>query len=288
MKYKYLQAEDIRKLERYAFAPRTLVEGTLAGRHRSTSAGPSTEFRDYRPYVPGDDIRQVDWRVYARTDRHYLRTHNQETNTACHVFLDSSESMGFGAPSAKLDYASYFAAALCYLVVRSKDTVSLQLFDEKVRTFFPPGSTHAHLHNVLHALETNRPGGRTALAAALERSFPLLKRRGALIVLSDFFDDAGAIFAALSPYLHRGFEVHLYHVLDPAEMELSPRGLATFQDMETGRRVIAHTQRIHEDYRRAMGQHIQNLRDLARRRGVNYSLARTDTHYFKLFDQLVQ
>lgn len=260
----------------------------MAGRHRSNSIGPSTEFRDYRPYVPGDDIRQVDWHVYARTDRFYLRTHNQETTTVCHIFLDSSASMGFGSSPTKLDYASSFAAALAFLVVRGKDTVSLQCFDEDVKTFLPPGSTTAHLQQILQALDNNQPDGKTSTATALQRAFPLLRRKGAVIVLSDFYDDPGAIFAALNPYLHKGFEVHLYHVLTPEELELPERGLVTFADMETGQRVIAHTRTLRHDYQQAMQQHIENIRELARRRGVTYTLACTDNHHFKLFDQLVQ
>jgi uncharacterized protein (DUF58 family) len=288
MKFKYLRPEDIRNLQRFVFAPRTVVEGHLAGRHRSLTVGSSTEFRDYRPYVPGDDLRKVDWRVFARTDRHYLRTHNQETNTVCHVFLDSSASMGFGSPASKLDYASFFASALSYLVLRNGDAVSLQLFDQDVRRFFAPGSTTAHLYNLLHGLEDNRPGGPTALSSALRRAFPLLRRKGALVVLSDFFDDPVAIFSALSPYLHRGFEVHLFHVLDPMDLDLPERGLVTFGDLETSRRVIAHTRSIRAEYRDAMRGHIGNLRELSRRRRVHYQVARTDQPYFALFDELVQ
>ncbi len=204
-----------------------------------------------------------------------------------HLVLDSSASMGFGGKTTKLDYASRFAAALAFLVVRGKDTVSLQCFDREIRTFIPPGSTPAHLQQLLRALDENEPRGETALAAALERSYPLLNRKGALVVCSDFFDDPGAIFTALNPYLHRGFEVHLYHILAPAELQLTDRGLATFVDMENRRRVIAHTRNIATAYTEAMEAHIRNLRDLARRRGVNYTLARTDRHHFQLFDQLV-
>ena len=288
VKFKYLRPEDIRKLGRFDFAPKTVVEGYLAGRHRSRAVGSSTEFRDYREYSPGDDLRQVDWRVFGRTDRYYLRTHNQETSTVCHVFLDSSASMGFGQRLSKLDYASFFAAALCYLVVRSNDSVSLQLFDRGVRRYFPPGQTTAHLHSLLHALEVNTPGSTTSLAEALRRSFPLLRRRGTVVVISDFFDDAAAIFSALNPYLHRGFEIHLFHVLTPEELDLPDQGLAAFVDMETQERVITHTRSLRPEYRQAIQEHIRNLRDLARRRRVRYTLARTDTHYFALFDQLVE
>jgi uncharacterized protein (DUF58 family) len=287
-RHKYLKVEDIRKLASYEFAPKALVEGYLAGRHRSRARGSSIEFRDYRQYVPGDDLALVDWRVFARTDRHYLRTYEQETNMECHVFLDSSASMGFGKQVSKLDYASFFAAGLAYLVVRKGDRVSLQLFDDEIRHFFEPGSTGRHLDTLLHALEQNKPGGQTSIAEALRRSFPLLKRKGTVVVISDFLDDPAAIFAALAPYLHRGFRVHLFHILAPEELDLESRGLTTFVDMETQQRVIAHTEALRRDYRDAMAGHINGLRALAVRRSVDYVMTRTDTHYFELFDHLAQ
>jgi len=288
MRFKYLQPEDLRTLESYEFAPRAVVEGYLAGRHRSVSAGASTEFRDYRPYSPGDDPRLIDWRVLARTDRYYLRTHTQETNTGCHLFVDSSASMGFGGKTEKLAYASFFAAALAYLVVRGGDAVSLLTFDRQIRQYFPAGSTTAHLHNVLHALEKNRPGSQTSVAEALRKAAPLIRGRGTLVVLSDFFDEPGAVFTALNPYVHRGFDIHLFHVLAPEEIDLPDRGLLAFVDMETEGRVIAHTHLLRPAYRDAMQAHVEGLRELARRRRAEYTLARTDRHWFHLFDRLVK
>ena len=287
-RFKFLKAEDIRKLASFEFAPRVLVEGYLSGRHRSVARGASIEFRDYRQYAPGDDLRLVDWRVFARTDRHYLRTYEQETNMECHIFLDSSASMGFGARLSKLDYASFFAAALCYLVIKHTDRVSLQLFDDKIRLFLPPGSTGLHLQNLMHALENNTPGNRTSIAEALRRSYPLLRRKGTLIVISDFLDSPPALFAALSPYLHRGFRIHLFNILTPEELDLEDRGMVTFVDLETGQRVIAHTEDLRQRYRAAMQGHVNALRQMAVRRGVDYVLARTDTHYFNLFDRLIR
>lgn len=287
-RYKYLRAEDIRRLASYEFAPRALVEGYLAGRHRSRTRGPSTEFRDYRQYVPGDDLKSVDWRVYARTDRYFLRTYELETNMGCHILLDSSASMGFGRGLSKLEYASFFAAALSYLVTKSGDRVSLLLFDEKIRQFHPPGSTNRHLQNLMNTLERNEPGQPTSLATALTRAFPLMPRRGMLVILSDFFDDPGAILTALNPYVHRGFSIHLFHVLAPEELDLEDRGLVAFHDLETRQRVVAHTDHLRTKYREAMQAHIQNLRQLAVRRRIDYTVARTDTHYFALFDKLTR
>lgn len=287
-RFQYLRPEDIRHLAGFEFAPKLVVEGYFAGRHVSRSRGTSVEFRDYRQYVPGDDLALVDWRVYGRTDRFYLRTYDHETSMDCHLFLDSSASMGFGRDPSKLEYASFFTACLAYMVIRGGDRVSLQIFDRTIRTFVPPGSTGTHLNGLLNLLERNRPGEQTSLAEALRHSFPLLKRRGILVVVSDFFDDPAAIFEALGPYLHRGFKVFLFHVLTPDELDFADRGLVAFRDLETGQRVIAHTEDIRSGYLDAMGRHIDSLRELATRRSVDYTVARTDTHFYHLFERLVR
>lgn len=287
-RFKYLKPEDIKKLHSYEFAPKALVEGYLSGKHRSRSRGSSIEFRDYREYVPGDDPALIDWRVYGRTDRYYLRTYEHETNMECHIFLDSSASMDFGKKITKLEYASFFTAALCYLVVRNSDRVSLQVFDEGIRRFFPPGSTNRHLQNLMHTLESNYAGGRTSVAEALKKSFPLLQRKGTLVVISDFFDDPAEIFSALSPYIHKGFRIHLFHILAPEELDLENKGLVAFLDMETKRRIVSHTDNLKRAYREAIQAHMTGLRELAARRNVEYVIARTDSHYFNLFDSLAQ
>lgn len=287
-RFKYLKSEDVRKLSDYEFAPKLMVEGYIAGRHMSRSTGLSTEFRDYRQYVPGDDTSRIDWRVHARTDRYYLKTYEQETNTCCYIYLDSSASMGFGRKLKKIEYASFFSAALCYLVTKSNNQVSLQIFDDKIRSFNPPGSTANHLQNLMNILEKNYTGNQTSLSNALSRSFPLLKRRGSLIIISDFFDSPSAIFHSLSPYLHKGFKVYLFHVLAPEEMELERDGLTEFIDMETGERITAHADSIKTLYKKSMHEHINVLRQMSARRNIDYTLTFTDTHYFKLFDRLVK
>ncbi len=288
--HRYLKPEDIRKLNSFEFAPKAVVEGYLSGKHRSKARGASIEFHDYREYSPGDDLKLIDWRVFGRTDKHVLRTYEEETNLECHIFLDSSASMGFSGQSeiSKLEYSSFFAAALSYLVVRNSDRVSLQIFDDKIREFFPPGSTSTHLNQILSALEKNQPGNRTSIAEALRKSQPLLKRRGILAVVSDFFDDPAEIFSALSPYIHRGFRIHLFHILTPGELDLEQRGLTTYVDSETDSRLVAHPSNLRQKYKEAIDDHISSLRQLANRRGVDYSMNRTDTHFFQLFDRLLE
>lgn len=286
--YRYLRPDDVRRLESYEFAARLLAEGWLNGRHRSRLRGASTEFHEYRAYTPGDAPGLVDWRVFARTDRHYVKTFEQETNLECHLLLDSSSSMAFGGGSAttKLEFASYFAAALAWLVVRGSDQVSLQIFDDRVREYLPPGSTRQHLHQILGALERNTPRGPTSLATALARAAIQIRRRGTVIVLSDFYDDPAAIFTALNPFIHRGFRIHLFHLLSPEEMDLGEGVLARYEDMETSDMLTLHPRAIAESYREALQTHITRLRTLSAQRRIDYHVALTDGTFWPLFDRI--
>ncbi|SHI87281.1 Protein of unknown function DUF58 [Rubritalea squalenifaciens DSM 18772] len=286
--HKYLKPEDIKKLRNYEFGAKALVEGYLSGRHRSRQRGSSTEFHEYRQYTPGDDPAMVDWRVYARSDRFYLKTFEQETNLECHIFVDSSASMGFrdAAELTKLEYASFFAACLSWLVIYKNDRVGLQLFDRDIRHHLPPGSTRKHLHSILDLLENNKPGSQTSLAESLKRAVPLIKRKGTIVILSDFFDSPEDIFKALNPYLHRGFRVHLFHVLDPSEIKLPDRGLSRFVDMETDENLIVHTTNLRQAWDQELQQHTRALRRLAASRLVDYTLIPTTESYHTLFDRL--
>ncbi len=288
--HKHLRPEDVRKLKNYELAARLMVEGWLSGRHRSKQRGSSIEFHEYRSYTPGDDLKLIDWRVYARTDRLFLKTFEQETNMEMHLFVDSSGSMGFPVSGgmSKIDHASFFAACLAYLVVRQTDKVSLHLFDESIRTSVPAGSTRTHLHQCLNVLENNKPGGDTSLAVALERTLPVLTRRGTIVILSDFYEDPAAVFRALNPYIHRGFRIHLFQVLTPMELDIGDVGLARFTDQETGQRLTIHSEQLRDSYREAVRQRISVLRSMAAARRVDWMLARTDESYFALLDKLAE
>lgn len=289
MHSRFLRPEDIRRLGSYEYEVRTVVEGHLAGRHRARSRGASTEFLDFRPYVPGDSPDLIDWKVLARTDKHFVRLFEQETHVEVHLLVDSSASMGFrsGAARTKLEYASFFAACLAWLVTSRHDRVSLTTFDTGVRRAIPPGASRRHLHTILDTLERNEPGKPTRLGDTLLRCAPLLKHKGSLVVLSDFYEDPQQLFRALNPYLHRGFKVHLLHLLDPAEIDLPERGPSRFVDPETGEKLDGHTAQLRDAYRTEVLEHSRSLRRLAASRGVDYALTATDTDFFTLLDRLV-
>jgi len=283
--YRYLKPEDVLKLKSYEFAPRMLVEGYFAGTHRSSRKGQSSDFFDYREYSPGDDVRSIDWKVFARSDRYFVRLFEQYTDMVCYLFLDSSASMGFGQPFTKLDYCSFFAAALSHLIVKQGDLVSLSVTDDKIRHHFPAGGTHSHMTNILNCLERNQAGERTNLAEVLIRATPLLRKRGVLVIISDLLDEPGRFFSALNPYLHRGFEVMIFHILHPEELALPPRGYVRFEDMETGARLSTDSDSITTSYTNAVEQFRLNIRALALRKRLSYTFASTQTHYFNLFDE---
>ncbi len=287
--YKYLDPADIRRLKNYEFGAKAMVEGYLSGRHRSRQRGSSIEFHEFRQYVQGDDPAKVDWRVFARNDKLFLRTFEQETNLECHIFLDCSASMAFPEKSdrlSKIDYASFFAASLAWWVTSKNDRVSLTLFDQGIRKFIPPGSTRGHLHDLLTELENTRAGQGTSITDTLARARPLLKRKGTLVILSDFYDDPAALFRALNPYLHGGFRIHLFHLLDPTEIQLENRGLSRFIDMETAQHLTAHPHSIREAWNAEILSHTRALRALAASRHADYTLTSTADSYFTLFDRL--
>ena len=287
--HRFLDPADIRRLKNYEFGAKAMVEGYLAGRHRSHQRGSSIEFHEFRQYAPGDDLARVDWRVFARNDKLFLRTFEQETNLECHIFLDCSASMGFPENSprlSKLEYASFFAAALAWWVISKNDRVSLTLFDHGIRKFLPPASTRQHLHDLLATLETNRPGSNTSITETLARAQPLLKRKGTLVILSDFFTEPAALFRALNPYIHRGFRIHLFHLLDPSELNLDDRGLSRFIDMETNDQLTVHPHALRDAWQQELLNHTRALRALACARRADYALTSTADPYFSLFDRL--
>ncbi|MBQ3524766.1 MAG: DUF58 domain-containing protein [Akkermansia sp.] len=283
-----LRPEDMARLASYRFAVQMMAEGWLSGHHRAKGRGGSTDFLEYREYSPGDDLRLIDWRVYARTDRMQLKTFENETHLECHLFVDSSASMAYReeGPLSKLQYASHLAACIAWLVVRGNDRVSLQLFDEKIRKFIPAGSTAAHLNQCLHCLEYNKPGGKTDLPEALAASHHLLTRAGTLVIVSDFLCDVAALRRSLNIFLHRGCKIVLVQVLDAGELQLSGSGVARYVDMETGEKLTCNLADLQEAYATRMAEHLHALRAMAASAGMLFFTTRTDQSFYPIFDAL--
>jgi uncharacterized protein (DUF58 family) len=228
---------------------RTVVEGFLIGLHRSPFHGLSQEFAEHRPYIAGDEMRRVDWRVYGRTDRLYVKEFEEETNAPVRLLFDASGSLDFKPRDvSKLDYARYLLAALAYLAIRQNDRVGLICFDEEVRERLATRGSRRHLHALLATLERIKAGGRTRVGPIMLREAAQWKRRGLAVLVSDLYDQAEEIVDAVARVRRVGHDVIVFHLLDRAEKLLEQRGTFEFRDLETGETLVADTERIRKAY----------------------------------------
>ncbi len=287
--FKYLKPRDLRSMKNMLFAARAIVEGYYSGRHRSRFKGNAPEFVDYRQYNPGDEMRSIDWKAYARTDRHYIKLFEKETDLSATILLDVSASMAFGGtvnrPAlpfcglTKLEYGSYLAAALSYVLIKQGDKAGLVLFDQRIRRHIPTGGTVRHLYSLLDALEATKPGGHTSAAAALRKAFTLFKQRGVLIIISDLLDEPDEIFSALSMYTHRGFEIVIFHLLHENEVQLPDVANANFVDAETGGSITIQPKDVAESYGALLEAFRSDIEARCRARNITYTFMTTETPY---------
>lgn len=256
---------------------KTVVDGFLAGLHRSPDFGFSQEFAEYRAYTPGDDLRQVDWNVFARTERPYLKRYRGETNTALMLLLDASASMGFSStPVKKFDYARYLAAALVYLAHLQRDSTGLIVFHDEVSSVLQPSSRQGQLMRLLHGVSEAQLGKRTDFRRPFVDLQRILKRRGITVLISDFFESPETIVRTVEPLRFRGNELILFHVLDPAELSPKLSAPALFVDMETDDAIETSPEFVHGEYRGRINSHIEELRSKAQQAGIDYFLLTTD------------
>ncbi len=267
---------------------RSVVEGFITGLHRSPYKGFSVEFMSYRPYVPGDNLMHVDWKLYARTDRTYVKEFEDETNTALHILLDVSRSMDYGSGEVtKRTYGSYLAASLAYLVIRQRDSVGITFFDDDVREHVPARSTTSHLHTILQFLENVPSGGRTAIGKPLHALAEQRRRRGFIVLISDLLDDVDAIIEGLRHFRYQGHDVMVFHVLDPQELRFEFDDLVELEDMETGERLLLSPEAAREAYLSAVETFTLDLKKRCGRMGIDYELMSTDRPLdFALFEYL--
>jgi uncharacterized protein (DUF58 family) len=257
---------------------KTVVDGFVAGLHRSPDFGFSQEFAEYRAYTPGDDLRHVDWNVFARTERAYLKRYRGETNSLLTVLLDASNSMNYKSHSVnKMDYARYIAASLFYLAIKDqRDAAGLIVFDDEVRNYIRPSTRQGQLQRLLAGLEHAEPRARTDFTKPLYHFQEFLRRRGLVVIISDFYESPEKIIRTVEPLRFHGNEVVLFHVLDPKEIQLDLSQPAILVDLETQERLEVTPDYAKNDYRQKMDAHIADLRDRTRAAGMDYYLLVTD------------
>jgi len=256
---------------------RTIVDGFVAGLHRSPDFGFSQEFAEYRAYAPGDDLRHIDWNVFARTERAYLKRYRGETNTLLTVLLDASQSMEFGSHAvSKINYARYVAASLLYLAIHGqRDAAGLIVFDDEVRNYIRPSTRQGQLARLMRGLELAEPRARTDFSKPMHHFQEFLKRRGLVVILSDFYEPPERLVRTIEPLRFHGNEVVLFHVLDPQEIAPSFRDAAVLVDLETGQQMDVTPDYARREYRRKIDAHIADLGTRSRGAGLDYFLLST-------------
>lgn len=258
---------------------RTVVDGFVAGLHRSPDFGFSQEFAEYRAYTPGDDLRHVDWNLFARTERTYLKRYRGETNSQLTILLDASNSMQYtSGPPAKMDYARYMAASLFYLAIRNqRDAAGLIVFDDEVREYIRPSTRPGQLSRLFAALENAEARARTDFTKPFQHFQNFLHRRGIAIVISDFYEHPETVINNIAPLRYHGNEVFLFHVLDPEEIRPKLKGSSLLVDLETDRRIEVVPDYVRTTYRAKIDAHIEDLRTRTRAAGMDYQLLVTSS-----------
>ena len=257
---------------------KTVVDGFVAGLHRSPDFGFSQEFAEYRAYSPGDDLRHVDWNVFARTERAYLKRYRGETNSLLTILLDASNSMNYSSHSVnKMDYARFTAASLFYLAIQNqRDAAGLIVFDDEVRNYIRPSTRQGQLHRLLAGLEAAEPRARTDFAKPLHHFQDFLRRRGLVVILSDFYESPDTIVRTIEPLRFHGNEVILFHILDPKEIRPQLGEPVVLIDLETKAHMEVTPDYAAKEYRDKIDSHIEALRDRAKGAGMDYYLLSTD------------
>lgn len=285
---RFIDPKVLSRLSNMELRARSVVEGFVSGLHRSPYKGFSVEFMSYRPYIPGDDLMHLDWKLYARTDRYYVKEFEDETNTALRLLLDISGSMEYAsADLTKREYASYLAASLAYLAIRQRDAAGITFFDEKIVENIPPRSTWGHLHAVLQHLETIGPGAHTEVGKPLHELAEQHRKRGFVILISDLLDDPAAIVDGLRHFRYRGHEVMVFHVMDPQELDFDFSDLVEFEDMETGEKMLVSSEAAREAYMENLERFKATLRRECGLLNIDYALLPTNQPLdFALFEYL--
>ena len=271
---RFLEPRVLARIDDLELVARFVVEGFISGLHRSPHLGFSTDFAEHRQYMPGDDIRHMDWRLFARTDRYYLKQFEADTNANFLAILDVSASMGYGTSGlSKLEYAKYLAACLAYFSSRQRDRVGFVSIDSDIVDYVPPSAKH--LNQVLHALDRAEPRGRGSLAMPLLKVSESQHRRSILLILSDFYEPAEKVRDALGPLRDAGHDLVVMHLLDPAELNFNFDSAGTFEDLESGERIPVVPGRLRTRYTELIRDHVAAVGKLLGEGRVDYIMVDT-------------
>ena len=286
---RFLDPAVIARLGTLELKARTIVEGFLSGLHRSPFKGFSVEFAEYRQYIPGDDLSSIDWKVYARSDRYYVKKFEEETNLNCYILLDVSASMGYGRAggTTKMEYAQMLAASLAYLMNRQRDAVALTAFDDAIVHMLPPSARPGHLRSLLVILDRLTLGRRTDVSKPLHVLADAIKKRGMVVLISDLLDEPERVIDGLRHFRFRGTDVVVFHLMDPDELTFPFERAAKFRDMEVGDELMAVPSVVRSAYLAELERVLDIYKRELRSMGIDYQLVNTsDSLEFALMSYL--
>lgn len=274
---RYLDPKVLNKISRLELRARLVVEGFLSGRHRSPYHGVSVEFAEHREYVPGDDLRHMDWKVFGKTDRYYIKRYEEETSLTCHLLVDGSDSMTYAGEGGitKFDYAATAAASLAYLILRQQDFVGLAVFDEKIRSFVPPGNNAAHLKTLANELIETQRLPKTDLGMVLTEISSRIRQRGMVVLFSDLFDDPERILKGLKKVRAKEMDIVVFHVLDDEEIRFPFQRMYRFEGMESLLKLTADPRALRSEYLKVFEAYSDSLRRGCLGQGIDYRMVNT-------------
>jgi len=286
----FLDPSLISKLNSLELKARLVVEGFMVGLHKSPYHGFSVEFSEHRAYMQGDNLKDVDWKVFGKTEKYFIKQYEEETNLRSYIFLDTSNSMAYnsGKNLSKLEYSITLAAALSYLMVHQQDAVGLTLYAEKISKYLPPKSSRAYLQEILKSLANVQASEKTNTAASLSEAAEKIKRKGLVIIISDFFDDIHSVLKALKHFSYKKNEVIVFQVLDPMERTFAFGRDAIFKDLETGDELTTQPYQIQKAYREAMTEFTNRIKTECLNSNIDYNLIETSDLYDKALFRYIQ
>jgi len=277
---KYLDPNVVSRFSNLTLLPRGAVEGTVTGLHRSPYKGFSVEFSDHRAYTWGDEIRRIDWKVYAKTDRFYVKQYEEETNLKAYLLLDTSASMGYSSNAmTKLEYGCYLVALLSYILIKQQDAVGLVTFSDSINNLIPPRSTPGHLQVILNLLQGLKPAGKSTIARPCHEIASILKRRALVILISDLLDSEEEILSALKHFRHNKHECVIFHTLDRMELDFSFKESLTLQDLETGEKIFLYPHAVKEEYCKRVKEFIEWYKRVCSESQIDYVPVDTSVSY---------
>lgn len=276
---RFLRPEEIAKISRLELRARKVVEGFVSGLHRSPYFGQSIEFVQHREYVPGDDFRRIDWKVWSRSDRYYIKQYEEDTNVRVALLVDGSESMQFGTgPLSKFEYAQTIAAALATLILKQNDSVGVGLFDSQIRSIIPSSSRHSHIQAILAGLSAETSGGKTDMLGVLRKAAEMMSHRSIVILISDLLCDRDTLFKGLQLLRQRRHEVMILHVMDDQELDFDYSGTMRFEGLEETGKLTCDPAALRTGYLQAMDRFLNTVRRRCAGSVIDYRLVRTSEH----------